>query len=776
MMAGHGPRKEGRARKVVLVPHTHWDREWYEPEARFRQRLVVVLDGVVDALQADDRLRFLLDGQTILLHDYLGVRPEREREVRSLVVTGRLSAGPWYVLADENLSGGEALIRNLLLGRADGDRFGSWESVGYCPDAFGHPEVLPQILTGFGIRHGVLWRGYGGRPGQEHDLFRWRGPDASTVVIHHLPRAGYELAADLPTNRAALAARWSRVRRVLEPRAGTRPLLVLNGADHHALQDGLADVVNALNQDAALDVRVGSLSDYFAALPARMSLPEVRGELRESPAYAWVLYGVASTRARLKQAIAEAERLLVRWMEPQAALAWIHGAVDRRPLLWTAWREHLANTFHDTLCGTTVDAVADEAAARASRVALQARGVLLDAVYDRLGQSRERLRRDLGGARPALTLINPSAHIRSGVAEITLTGPGTPITVGRPASGPTVTPPPANEIPGVRHADGSPVFVQPLYRYPAHQRLDASDAYPVQEAVEAWRVAVWVDDLPALGLSRLDVDRHTASRPQRTDDAVMVDGRGRALSGPGYRVSVGRKGGFDVTAREAHRTLRGVAALSCELDVGDTYTFQAVKTKRTEKIRWSPAEAGWGGPLIATLARGFSSASCRGSVHLRLDAGSSLVRVVVEGEHHAPGRRVRLLFPVAGASSRAIADMHFGPVVRDTTPHEPAPYPQEQRALTAPMHRYVVVPGAMTLFARGLYEYELIPDGALAVTLFRSVDQLSRGDLSARPGHAAWPSATPGAAELGPFRAELAFTTFAPEADAPASEWAPWLV
>ena len=134
--------------------------------------------------------------------------------------------------------------------------------------------------------------------------------------------------------------------------------------------------------------------------------------------------------------------------------------------------------------------------------------------------------------------------------------------------------------------------MQPLYRYPAHQRLDASDAYPVQETVEAWRVAVWVDDVPALGLSRLDVDGHTASRPSGADDVAIVECRRQVLSGPGHQVSVSRKGGFDVTVRESHHTLRGVAAVVCERDAGDTYTFQAVENERAEKIRWSPAEVG----------------------------------------------------------------------------------------------------------------------------------------------------------------------------------------
>lgn len=108
-----------------LIAHTHWDREWYLPHAAFLARLVPALDDLVARLEADPAYRsFLLDGQTILLEDYLRVRPECRERVEALVRAGRLAVGPWYVLADELIPSGEALVRNLLLGAADAERLG----------------------------------------------------------------------------------------------------------------------------------------------------------------------------------------------------------------------------------------------------------------------------------------------------------------------------------------------------------------------------------------------------------------------------------------------------------------------------------------------------------------------------------------------------------------------------------------------------------------------------------------------------------------------------
>src|SRR2546422_7308047 len=160
-----------------LIPHTHWDREWYLPRAAFQARLVPALDDLLERLQADPGYRsFLLDGQTVLVADYLSARPEREAELKALVKTGRLQLGPWYVLTDELIPSGEALVRNLQLGAADAERLGGRLDVLYSPDAFGHPAVWPTLAREFGIRAGVVWRGVGGGAGPGGGPDRRRGP------------------------------------------------------------------------------------------------------------------------------------------------------------------------------------------------------------------------------------------------------------------------------------------------------------------------------------------------------------------------------------------------------------------------------------------------------------------------------------------------------------------------------------------------------------------------------------------------------------------------
>ena len=210
-----------------LIPHTHWDREWYLPRSVFQARLVAALDDLLPQLESEADSTFLLDGQTVLVEDYLRVRPDQAPRISELVRAGRLQIGPWYVLADELIPSGESLIRNLLAGQIDADRWGMRSDVLYSPDAFGHPAAWPQLAGEFGMRYGVIWRGLGGKAGQERDLYRWRGPDGRELLLYHLPPDGYELGAALPADHDHLPQVWNRIRGVLVSCVPTQHITVV---------------------------------------------------------------------------------------------------------------------------------------------------------------------------------------------------------------------------------------------------------------------------------------------------------------------------------------------------------------------------------------------------------------------------------------------------------------------------------------------------------------------------------------------------------------------
>src|SRR5687767_10547264 len=162
---------EPRLLDVRLVVHTHWDREWYRPFPQFRARLVSLVD---DLLERGVDPPFLLDGQAVILEDYLDVRPERAADVLNALRRGALEAGPWYVLPDSLIPSGEGLVRNLLAGRHVLQSLrATAPDVLYCPDSFGHPAILPALAAGFGFSTVILWRGYGGASHPAGDAGQW---------------------------------------------------------------------------------------------------------------------------------------------------------------------------------------------------------------------------------------------------------------------------------------------------------------------------------------------------------------------------------------------------------------------------------------------------------------------------------------------------------------------------------------------------------------------------------------------------------------------------
>jgi alpha-mannosidase len=341
--------------RYLVVPHTHWDREWYLPFEQFRLRLGAVVDGVLDTLESDASFTsFTLDGQAIVLEDYVEVRPENEGRLRALLADGRLEVGPSYVLPDEILVGGESLVRNLLLGRRVCRRFGVEPSgAGYLPDSFGHPAQLPQILAGFGIRTFLFSRGMGDEIDDVGVAFRWRAGPTEVVASQMLPH--YDNFARLTWQHDA----EQRLRAIVEhlgdfvKRAGQDEIVLANGSDHLPIEPELPEILTEVEQTFGAGFRIGRYDEHA---PESDELPVHEGELVGSRLQN-VLRGVNSARIYLKQANERAERRLLS-IETAAALRALredapYPAADLR----LAWRDLLRNHPHDSICGCSCDEV-----------------------------------------------------------------------------------------------------------------------------------------------------------------------------------------------------------------------------------------------------------------------------------------------------------------------------------------------------------------------------------------------------------------------------------
>lgn len=423
-----------------IISHTHWDREWYLTFQQFRLKLVHLVDCLLQILENDPEFKhFMLDGQTIILDDYLQMRPEKEAILRQHVQNGRIQIGPWHILPDMFLVGPEAHIRNLLQGRRTVARFGSAMQVGYIPDPFGHPGQVPQILCGFGIDSAAVWRGVGDQPCE----FWWQAPDGSRVMMAYL-RDSYSNGASLTAgDPAQFTAQLENIKESLAQHSASRDLLVMFGSDHVEPAPGTSAAIAYANVHLAdTQVLQSTLPDNIKLLSDQligMDLPVVVGELRDC-SRAPLLPGVLSTRMWIKQRNAACETLLEKWAEPFGTFAALYapsqvevkdvdgskdfdqreendGLADTAPLIRQAWRLLMENHPHDSICGCSIDQVAVEMGTR----------------FDQVEQIGEELTRQSlralamqvntlsTGALAAVVVYNPSSTARRDLVQVHMT-------------------------------------------------------------------------------------------------------------------------------------------------------------------------------------------------------------------------------------------------------------------------------------------------------------------------------------------------------------------
>ena len=165
---------------------------------------------------------------------------------------------------------------------------------------------------------------------------------------------------------------------------------------------------------------------------------------------------------------------------------------------------------------------------------------------------------------------------------------------------------------------------------------------------------------------------------------------------------------------------------------------------------------------------------------MSLSADGERIELRTEIDNHAMDHRMRAHFPVGetrGLARESLAGGTFGAVRRPIQPvaaprEVPRPVSlelgEEQPAVTHPFTGFVACGAAgsgIAVLARGLREYQVLPAGELAVTLFRSVGWLSRGDLASRRGNAGPDVPTPGAQEIGSHAFHYALVTFRGDPD-----------
>ena len=804
--------------RVVVYHHTHWDREWWTTRRDFSVRLADLIDRLLDILDADDTFTtFVLDGQAVMLEDYLELRPEQRDRLVSRIREGRIHVGPWYVLADTLIPSGESAIRNLWLGRRVGESLGVVVMpVGYLPDQFGHAAQIPQILAGFGIDSAVVWRGFGapppgqgtdpnavdlasppaadrpyyprifgrGRfPEQMQSEFWWEAPDGSRVLAVYLAHEYY--VSHAPENALTDAAAWerwtAREREILDylrPYATGVRVLQPYGGDHLPVDERLPELLRRLNADFVGEARYeqGSLRGYLDEVRADADRVSIvwHGEGRAFGRKAHLLPGVTSTRLYLKRLNHDAQVALERHAEPMQALAWSLGSPYERSSLWAAWRLVVQNQPHDSVTGCSIDEVHRQNVARYEEAIDLGRFLALRA-GERIAA---RVSVDgVPGEGRAFIVLNPLGFARTDAARM-LVDPSLEVT---PSTW--------------RLVDDAGADVP----FQARETVERRTALPSRRWTE---VAFVARDIPCLGYRRFHLERRASAseRPWALDHTILgIVARDKgAVRASDLAIGPNRlenehlwvevdpaDGSLTVVDRSTGHAYEGLNVFADGGDAGDEYNYSwplGDAIFRTRDVRPSmtwlevgPARATlrltWDWALPEGLTddrRSRSSTLVPFQLHsdVTLHAGVKRVDIRTHAVNTARDHRLRVFMPLGAAVEVSKSESAFCMVERPVAIDDIERGSAEPAVPEFPQQSFTSVDAdgrGLTIANRGLSEASVLDDGhgTVALTLVRSVGYLSRGDLLTRIEGAGPLMPTPDAQMIGPFVAEYSIVPHA---------------
>lgn len=739
-------------RKAHYVLSTHWDREWYQTFQVYRHRLVRLIDRLLAGWE-DGRLKgpFQTDGQSILLEDYLEVRPERREKIVGLLREGQLVAGPWYVLPDEFLVSGESLVRNLEYGRRLVRSWGVEPSdAGFLCDMFGHNSQMPQIFKGFGIPMGLIWRGTN-LP--EHRLVIWRGADGTELPCYRFGKIGYctyaitvrQVHGDQRSfSPEEIRARQERYLQKESAQTETGPLLVFDGCDHLEWDpDDYAVLSERFGRGDDFELVHTSLDAYIREmLPHAGEISTLlQGELREPASHPdaveaqWLIPGVGSSRVNLKQANAACESWLCQWAEPLNAFAsLVLDCEYPQGFLDTAWRWLLQNHPHDSICGCSIDRVHEDMLFRfhqseqiAERITLETARGITAAVDGALGEKEVRV-----------SVFNPVAHPLEEVVDLDLELP--------------VDWPVFSEMSNQEAKFGLRIFDAQGEELP-YQRLSQQRGQPrwrfygksfaQEHPVHVVRVSLPLR-LPAMGYTTLVVRPGEPGIPTRHPMTPGLATGERSMANEYVAVTIQADGTLDLYDMRSGQTYTGLLTFEDRADIGDGWNHGPAENDQfyySSGNRTSIARVANGRykttfriRTVMELPVEFDFHALGRSQHMAemvidslvtLRAGSPRLEIETKVHNTIKDHRLRVLFPSGAQAQTYLADSPFDVVERPIALRRDNHLYREPEIEPKPMQSFAAVfdhERGLSVVSSGLMESGVIdqPGRSLALTLFRA--------------------------------------------------------
>lgn len=769
-------------RKIHVIPHSHWDREWYFTTSRSKVYLMKDLGDVLNTLENDPEFKyFMVDAQGSLLDDYIKWRPQDKERISKLVNDGRLVIGPWYTQTDQLVISGESIVRNMYYGMKRCESFGKYMNVGYVPDSFGQSGNMPQIYRQFGIEDTLFWRGVSDDM-VKHTDYNWRGDDGSVVFTTQIP-FGYYIGGNIPEEPEENEEFWQK--ECLEKaggRSATRHIYFPNGFDQAPVRTNLPQLVKERNEkDPENEYVISCIEDYIKDVKSENpELEEVQGELVIAK-HMRIHKSIFSSRSDLKVMNTQIQNYVTNVMEPLLTISYNLGNEYPHEAVAEVWKLLFENAAHDSIGSCISDTANEDVYVRYK----QARDIAVNLVelHSRLIATNVKNDADM-----TFTAINTLPQKRKDTVIVKTYVPG-----GKFA----IIDEKGNDV------DYTIIKSRDLTDYVLSQTimLDPSRKFYVPDQVLEVTMAIKANDVPALGYVQYSIDTQKDSHKETADKKV--------LENKYYTIEVEENGSLTIVDKANNVTYKNQGILVENGDDGDSFNYSPPRkdmevfsneSKCTVKISGSDiydqAEIHFDMVVPADLderAEGKVSVTMLVDMTVALRKDSKVIDFNVKVDNKGLSHRLCVLFDSQIVSAFNYADQQFGLIKR------PNYYEKEMKLYMESMNNktekkagiqelanwandqstwqeppinieptqsYVSLTDGKTGIAvipQGVREYEVLDDSKIRLTLFRTYGFMGKENLIYRPGRASGERIieTPAAQLLKEMEFNFGFTSYA---------------
>jgi len=764
-----------------IISNTHWDREWRFPFQRNRQMLVDMIDSVLHILESEPDYRaFHLDSQSIVLQDYLQIKPDKKDLIIQLVKENRLLIGPWYILPEEFQVGGENLIRNLLLGHKVCNEHGGVSKIGYSPFSWGQISQLPQIYKEFGIDVIMFYRGVNSLDSKQAE-FIWEGADGTKTLTSRfstLPRYNFYFYIYRPVvhdegfndveykwNKGGVAFHFAdaqqhnedyfiparvdsyhlenikpQVKAIIKDQANdftTAHVIWMEGHDSSGPNVKTVQIIKDIKKTfPGIDVRHSTLEEYSKLLKENVDeskLPLVNGE-RRSAQYdkrSGNLYGyTTSARMFLKQLNFDAERWVQYYAEPFNSFAGLLGYDNNDEYLNIAWNNLIQNSAHDSIGGCSLDEIHEDMIIRYKHAVEIAKGVFERAnkhiaVNLNLNCFHFASSKDENYKPIFITALNPNQFKRDEVVKAFIDVPAEY----------------DNGAIKLYEEKGFVAAVQLINSYKVEPVVEQMIDRPMFFKMNRYECYLHLKNVPKFGSKTFEVVPEK-NFPKSESLIGKKHNKNIQFENNFLKIKVNKNGTLNIIDKTNEKSFDNIGYFYDEGEAGHAWVHKSIKPILTTLKSSSKIILIENGNLLSSVLikhkilvpanlkerkkKKYKTVKMNIELTVSLSKTSRRVEFNIRVQNNAESHRLRMMFPTGTKAVSSFGEGQFD-VVERPIKHIDSKDWVEQPMYDYPMHQFVDVSDdkiGAAILVDGLKEYEVLEDKkrTVAITLFRGFE------------------------------------------------------